>query len=79
MANIFYFMFAQSMQNIDALEGLDDNHIKHVVMNSNSIPPSMLLPEKAFRSLVKEQIARLEQPGIQVWVLLSICVGGLNI
>lgn len=65
MANIFYMLFAESMKNLDALEGLDDEHIRLVIQNSNSVPPSILLPEKAFRSLVKEQIARLEQPGMQ--------------
>jgi dynamin 1-like protein len=46
-------------------EGLSQDYIRRVIDNSNSLPPSLFIPEKAFHALVREQIARLEQPGIQ--------------
>lgn len=45
--------------------GLSEEYIRRVIDNSNSLPPSLFIPEKAFHALVREQIARLEQPGIR--------------
>jgi len=66
ITHVFDDVFSSSIDTIDALDGLSDAYIRRVIDNSNSLPPSLFVPEKAFISLVKEQIARLEQPGIQV-------------
>jgi hypothetical protein len=66
ITHVFDEVFASSIEAIDALDGLSDAYIRRVIENSNSLPPSLFVPEKAFIALVKEQIARLEQPGIQV-------------
>ena len=69
---VFDEVFASSIESIDALDGLSDAYIRRVIDNSNSLPPSLFVPEKAFVALVKEQIARLEQPGIQVCSIFSL-------
>jgi dynamin 1-like protein len=64
ITHLFDEQFAGSIAAIDALDGLSDAYIRRVIDNSNTLPPSLFVPEKAFHALVKEQIARLEQPGI---------------
>jgi len=65
IARLFDQVFAGSIEGIDALDGLDDTYIAQVIENSSALPRSLFVPEKAFHALVKEQIARLEEPGIQ--------------
>jgi len=82
ITHVFDDVFSSSIETIDALDGLSDTYIRRVIDNSNSLPPSLFVPEKAFISLVKEQIARLEQPGIQVrssLLLLSYPSDGMRV
>ena len=65
ITRIFEEQFLASIEAIDALDGLSDDYVRRVIENTQSFPPSLFVPEKAFHALVKEQIARLEQPGAQ--------------
>ena len=63
ISDIFHQVFAPSIEAIDALDGLSDEYIRRAIDNTNDLPPTLFIPERAFHLLVKEQIARLEQPG----------------
>jgi dynamin 1-like protein len=40
--------------------------IRTAICNANGTRPSLFVPEMSFDLLVRKQIARLEQPGLQV-------------
>ena len=40
--------------------------IRTAIYNANGTRPSLFVPEMSFDLLVRKQIARLEQPGLQV-------------
>jgi dynamin 1-like protein len=44
---------------------LDDDDIRTAIANANGPRPSLFVPEMSFDLLVRRQIARLEQPGLQ--------------
>jgi len=50
---------------LDPFEGLDDEDIRTAIANANGPRPCLFVPEIAFDLLVRRQIARLEQPGLQ--------------
>ncbi len=62
---IFHEMFAQSLSGIDPFDGLTDRDICTAIYNANGTRPSLFVPEMSFDLLVRRQIARLEQPGLQ--------------
>ena len=64
ITEVFFDIFGASVARIDALDGLSEDYIRAVIANSNSLPPSLFVPEKAFHALVKEQIARLDELGL---------------
>lgn len=59
---IFHRIFAQSVLDFDAFSGLSDLEIR-VAMRNASGPK--LVPEAAFETLMKRQIAKLEDPSLQ--------------
>lgn len=62
---IFTEIFAASLLSVGAFDGLSDEEIRTTICNANGTRPALFVPEISFDILVKRQISRLEQPGIQ--------------
>jgi len=62
---IFTEIFATSLMSVGAFDGLTDDEIRTTIMNANGTRRALFVPEISFDILVRRQIARLEQPGIQ--------------
>lgn len=62
---IFNDVFAASMTAVGAFDGLPDSEIRTTICNANGTRPSLFVPEISFDILVRRQISRLEQPGVQ--------------
>jgi dynamin 1-like protein len=62
---IFTEIFCSSLLGVGAFDGLSDEEIRTTICNANGTRPALFVPEISFDILVKRQIARLEQPGIQ--------------
>lgn len=62
---IFNDIFATSLMTVGPFDGLTDDEIRTTIMNANGTRRALFVPEISFDILVRRQIARLEQPGIQ--------------
>jgi dynamin 1-like protein len=62
---IFTEIFSSSLMTVGPFDGLTDNEIRTTICNANGTRPALFVPEISFDILVKRQMARLEQPGIQ--------------
>mmetsp|Transcript_16093 Transcript_16093/g.30405 ORF Transcript_16093/g.30405 Transcript_16093/m.30405 type:complete len:810 (+) Transcript_16093:287-2716(+) len=62
---IFNEIFAASLMSVEPFDGLTDEEIRTTICNANGTRPSLFVPEMSFDILVRRQISRLEQPGIQ--------------
>jgi dynamin 1-like protein len=62
---IFNEIFGRSLMAIDPFDGLSDSDIRTAICNANGPRPSLFVPEISFDLLVRRQISRLEQPGLQ--------------
>jgi dynamin 1-like protein len=62
---IFTQVFASSLNSVGAFDGLSDEEIRTVISNANGTRPALFVPEISFDILVRRQLTRLEQPGIQ--------------
>jgi len=62
---IFNDIFASSLYSVGAFDGLGDEEIRTTIQNANGTRPSLFVPEISFDILVKKQIGRLHEPGIQ--------------
>ncbi len=62
---IFNDIFATSLMMVGPFDGLTDDEIRTTIMNANGTRRALFVPEISFDILVRRQIARLEQPGIQ--------------
>jgi dynamin 1-like protein len=62
---IFNEIFGKKLKTLDPFEGLEDDDIRTAISNANGTRPSLFVPEISFDLLVRRQIARLEQPGLQ--------------
>ena len=62
---IFSEIFASSLLSVGAFDGLSDEEIRTTICNANGTRPALFVPEVSFDILVKRQISRLDQPGIQ--------------
>lgn len=62
---IFTEVFASSLISVGAFDGLTDEEIRTTIANANGTRPALFIPEVSFDILVRRQITRLEQPGIQ--------------
>jgi dynamin 1-like protein len=65
LSYIFNEVFGRTMKGLDPFDGLDDDDIRTAIANANGPRPSLFVPEISFDLLVRKQIARLEQPGLQ--------------
>jgi dynamin 1-like protein len=62
---IFTEIFASSLTSVGAFDDLSDEEIRITICNANGTRKALFVPEISFDILVRRQIARLEQPGIQ--------------
>jgi dynamin 1-like protein len=62
---IFHRVFAQAVLNFDPFTGLSDLEIRASMRNAAGPKPQLFVPEVAFETLVKRQIAKLEDPSLQ--------------
>lgn len=62
---IFTEIFSASLMSVAPFDGLTDEEIRTTICNANGTRPSLFVPEMSFDILVRRQISRLEQPGIQ--------------
>lgn len=62
---IFHEIFRKSLEMLNPFDGLTDNEIRTAIRNANGTRPSLFVPEMSFDLLVRKQIQRLEQPGLQ--------------
>lgn len=62
---IFNDIFAASLMSVAPFDGLTDEEIRTTICNANGTRPSLFVPEISFDILVRRQISRLEQPGLQ--------------
>ena len=62
---IFTDIFASSLVSVGAFDALTDDEIRATIRNANGTRPALFVPEISFDILVRRQIARLEQPGVQ--------------
>ena len=53
------------LQTVDPFEGLSDDDIRTAIRNAMGPRSSLFVPEVSFELLVRRQIDRLEQPGLQ--------------
>mmetsp|Transcript_91179 Transcript_91179/g.181818 ORF Transcript_91179/g.181818 Transcript_91179/m.181818 type:complete len:546 (+) Transcript_91179:587-2224(+) len=62
---IFTEIFGRSLQAMSPFDGLSDDDIRTAICNANGTRQSLFVPEISFDLLVRRQITRLEQPGLQ--------------
>lgn len=62
---IFNEIFGRTVKALDPFAGLTDVDIRTAIANANGPRPALFVPEISFDLLVRKQIVRLEQPGIQ--------------
>lgn len=62
---IFTEIFAMSLGGVGAFDALTDEEIRTTIRNANGTRPALFVPEISFDILVRRQIARMEQPGVQ--------------
>ena len=61
---IFTETFGKRLKALDPFDGLTDEDIRTAIANANGTRPSLFVPEISFDLLVRKQITRLEQPGL---------------
>ena len=62
---IFTEIFARSLTCVGAFDSLSDDEIRTTIRNANGTRPALFVPEISFDILVRRQITRLEEPGVQ--------------
>jgi dynamin 1-like protein len=62
---IFREVFAATILGVGSFDGLTDDEIRTTICNAHGTRPALFVPEVSFDILIRRQIARLEQPGIQ--------------
>lgn len=62
---IFTEIFGRSLMAMNPFDGLSDDDIRTAICNANGTRLSLFVPEISFDLLVRKQIMRLEQPGLQ--------------
>jgi dynamin 1-like protein len=62
---IFTSVFATSLNSVGAFDGLTDEEIRTIIANANGTRPALFVPEISFDIIVRRQLTRLEQPGVE--------------
>lgn len=63
---LFHENYKKSIMNVDPFEHLTEQDIQTAIKNSAAMNPSLFVPEGAFEVLVKQQIARLLEPSLEL-------------
>jgi len=62
---LFNEVFARRLMAVNPFDTLRDQDIQTAMANSNGVRHPLFIPESSFDLLVKKQISRLDQPGLQ--------------
>ena len=65
ISHIFHQVFGRSLNSVGAFDGLSEEEIRTTIGNANGTRPALFVPEISFDILVRRQIRRLEEPGVQ--------------
>jgi dynamin 1-like protein len=65
ISHIFNEVFGKCVKALDPFAGLSDADIRTAIANANGPRAALFVPEISFDLLVRRQIVRLEQPGLQ--------------
>ncbi|CAB9512103.1 Dynamin-1-like protein [Seminavis robusta] len=65
ISTIFTEVFAATIFGVGPFDGLSDEEIRTTICNAHGTRPALFVPEVSFDILIRRQIARLEQPGVQ--------------
>lgn len=78
---IFTHAFGPYIMSLKPCEGLTDEHIRTTIDNAKGPRSALFIPEQAFEMLVRQQVARLEEPCLKCCdhvfdELVKICDAG---
>ncbi|KAF8556933.1 hypothetical protein OG21DRAFT_1436201 [Imleria badia] len=62
---VFHELFNNGVRNIDPFDQVKDGDIRTILYNSSGSTPSLFVGTQAFEVIVKQQIKRLEEPGLK--------------
>ncbi|KAF8415891.1 VpsA protein [Boletus edulis BED1] len=62
---VFHELFNSSLKGIDPFDQVKDGDIRTLLYNSSGSTPSLFVGTQAFDVIVKQQIKRLEEPGLK--------------
>ncbi|KAG8217241.1 Dynamin central region-domain-containing protein [Butyriboletus roseoflavus] len=62
---VFHELFNNGVKNIDPFDQVKDGDIRTILYNSSGSTPSLFVGTQAFEVIVKQQIKRLEEPGLK--------------
>ena len=62
---VFHNVLYSSLEDLNPLKTLTDDDIRTCVRNATALNPSLFVQEKAFTILMRQQIARLQEPALQ--------------
>jgi len=65
LAHVFERVFAASLAKADPLDGISDDDVRACLLATSGASPALFAPEKAFYALVRQQIQRLRDPGLE--------------
>lgn len=62
---VFHELFNNGVKSIDPFDQVKDGDIRTILYNSSGSTPSLFVGTGAFEVIVKQQIRRLEEPGLK--------------
>ena len=62
---VFHELFNNGIKTIDPFDQVKDGDIRTILYNSSGSTPSLFVGTQAFEIIVKQQIRRLEDPGLK--------------
>ncbi|KAF9228742.1 hypothetical protein BS17DRAFT_690871 [Gyrodon lividus] len=62
---VFHELFNNGVKSIDPFDQVKDGDIRTILYNSSGSTPSLFVGTQAFEVIVKQQIKRLEEPGLK--------------
>lgn len=62
---VFHNVLYNALEDLNPLKTLTDDDIRTCIRNSTALNPSLFVQEKAFTILMRQQIARLQEPALQ--------------
>ena len=67
---VFHELFNNGVRSIDPFDQVKDGDIRTILYNSSGSTPSLFVGTTAFEVIVKQQIRRLEEPGLKCCALV---------